>query len=122
MFKKYNDSIQKKLLSSKNHITTSEATSSENWDQTLKEHLSMISIIQHERLIHLLVTIFVGISMLLCCLATIVTDKVFLIFLDLPLLTLFLAYVFHYFYLENTTQSWYLLTQEIKVLININEA
>lgn len=105
MFKKYDIKI-KKILSDKSQPT--------NWNQVLSDHQRMISIIQHERLIHLLVTIFVGLTMLVTSLATIVTKEAYFLILSVPLILLFLGYIFHYHFLENTTQSWYLIEEEIK--------
>ena len=85
-----------------------------DWKEILKEHKDMIKIIQHERLIHLLVTIFVGITFSLFCVTTIITGNLMLGLLDFLLLFLFLGYIFHYRFLENTTQSWYALTDKIK--------
>jgi hypothetical protein len=84
-----------------------------DWKDIIDTHKLMIERIQHERLIHLLVTIFVGIAMILTLLTTVVTEKVILVLLDVPLLILFTAYIFHYRFLENTTQSWYRLEDKL---------
>lgn len=99
MFKDYDKKINK-ILSDKVEINT---------DMTQKRHKLMILRIQHERLIHLLVMIFVGVVMAMCFLATIISDEFLLLLLDIPLLVLFVAYLFHYRFLENLTQKWYLL-------------
>ena len=103
MLKEYQKELDK-ILSEK---------SAEKKSDIIKKHEKMIAIIQHERLIHLLVTIFVGIVMTMSFLITIVTEKAYLLFLDIPLVLLFVGYLFHYRYLENTTQNWYALTQKI---------
>ena len=84
-----------------------------DWGQLLDYHQIMISRIQHERLIHLLVTIFVGLVMSFTSLITIVTQTTMLLFICIPLIVLFLAYLLHYRFLENTTQRWYLLGDQI---------
>lgn len=104
MFKEYDKTIKKILSEDQEGI---------KWEVVLEDHKSKLAQIQHERLIHLLVTIFVGISMLLCVLTTIITGKPYLLCLDFPLLILFLGYIFHYRYLENTTQTWYKLSDQI---------
>ena len=104
MFKKYQIKLEKSL----------EDKSSKNWNEVLTDHKEMISLIQHERLIHLIVTVFVGTVMSLSFFITILTEKIYLLLLDLPLLILFIAYLIHYRFLENTTQKWYLLTEKIK--------
>jgi len=84
-----------------------------NWKKTLENHKEMISKIQHERLIHLLVTMFVGSIMILSSFIVIVTKQPELLIISFPLLILFIAYIFHYRFLENTTENWYLLEEEI---------
>lgn len=88
-----------------------------DWKLVLAHHVKMLSDIQHERLIHLLVTIFVGLAMTMCSLTTIVTRDPLLLVLDFPLIVLFTAYIFHYWFLENTTQSWYTVRDSIEKLI-----
>lgn len=85
-----------------------------NWEDVLEKHKLMIKRIQHERLIHLLVTIFVGIGLVLSFMTTVVTQNSLMLLLDIPLLILFVAYLFHYRFLENTTQSWYTLEDKIE--------
>jgi len=86
-----------------------------NWKDVLEKHKVMIKRIQHERLIHLLVTIFVGLSMVFSFLTTVVSKNSLILLLDIPLFILFIAYLFHYRFLENTTQSWYILEDKIKL-------
>lgn len=112
MFKDYQEST-KELLSSKPKNT--------NWIDVLQRHKEMITIIQHERIIHLLVTIFIGTVMSISFLATIITKEAYMLLLDTPLLFLFFGYLLHYRYLENTTQYWYRLTESIKKVLNQTE-
>lgn len=105
MFKNYDLKIKGILSGSSKDI---------NWKSVLKYHQLMISRIQHERLIHLLVTIFVGIAMTLASLLIILTGSSTLLLLDIPLLMLFVGYLFHYRFLENTTQNWYKIEDQIK--------
>ncbi len=109
MFEVYDKKI-KQLINSKSKETS--------WADVLSTHREMISLIQHERLIHLLVMIFVGIVMAMSCFATILSSAPSLIILDLPLMVLFIAYIFHYRFLENTTQAWYTYIEKIKEKIN----
>ncbi len=104
MFKLYDAGIRKVL---------EDESKDKNWKEILKTHKLMIKRIQHERLIHLLVTIFVGVVMALSILTTVITEKMLLVYLDVPLLILFTAYIFHYRFLENTTQKWYELEDKI---------
>ena len=109
MFKTYDKEIESALSDGFKHT---------DLEKTLAKHKLMISRIQHERLIHLLVTIFVGVVMTLFFMITLMTKEVLVVFIDGPLLILFTAYIFHYRFLENTTQSWYKIEDSIKEKIN----
>ncbi len=84
--------------------------------ELLEEHLRMIAWVQHERLVHLIVTVMV----VLCELFTV--DLVLLhpelgivpalIMLGLAVLLGF--YFYHYFFLENTVQRWYRIAEEMR--------
>ena len=102
-------------------VTGTEAT-----PELLEEHLRMIAWVQHERLVHLIVTVMV----VLCELFTV--DLVLLhpelgivpavIMLGLAVLLGF--YFYHYFFLENTVQRWYRIAQVMrgKLLRSAGEA
>lgn len=80
----------------------------------LKEfHERQIRYMQHERLIHLIVTLFVGTDLVLI-IGFIAVHPIWPAFalaaLILPLLG---AYVVHYFRLENGVQRWYDLANQI---------
>jgi hypothetical protein len=109
MFKKYNQEIREILI---------KKAPDADWKKILSHHQRMILRIQHERLIHLLVTIFVGLVGSIASFITIVTQKPDLLIFTIPLLVLFIAYLFHYRFLENTTQGWYKLEEEIILQLN----
>jgi len=104
MFKTHDDAIRKILL---------EKESNADWGRILDHHRNMIARIQHERLIHLLVTIFVGLVMSIASFITIVAQNPRLLIIAAPLIVLFIAYILHYRFLENTTQKWYSLEDEM---------
>ncbi len=105
MLKQYDLKIKKILLTKAPEV---------NWKEVLENHRGMITKIQHERLIHLLVTIFVGLVMTTCAFISITSQKSDLLVIFIPLFFLFVAYLFHYRFLENTTQDWYLIEDEVK--------
>ena len=75
-------------------------------------HNTILSFLQHERLIHLLVTLFMGIAVLIFfCIAMLVGS--FSPYLLAITAVLFFAYLIHYFRLENRTQRWYTLSNII---------
>ncbi len=79
-----------------------------------EEVLTTIGFFQHERFVHLLVTVFVGISCILFLLGTLQFELTGLLLLFIITLLLFIPYIFHYYYLENGTQKLYDLYYEIK--------
>ncbi len=84
-------------------------------DKNLDEEvLTTIQFFQHERFVHLLVTVFVGISCILFLLGTLQFGLSGLLLLFIITLLLFIPYIFHYYYLENGTQKLYDLYFEIK--------
>ncbi len=105
MFREYGLKIKKILADKENYY---------NWESILENHEEMIRTIQHERIIHLMVTIFVGIVMSMSCFLTILTKEFYMIYLDFPLMFLFFGYLIHYRFLENTTQEWYKIRRMIK--------
>lgn len=76
--------------------------------------LTFISFYQHERLIHLIVTTFVGICAILIFIAMIQLEKIELCLLFLILLLLFIPYIFHYYFLENSIQKLYKIYHDCK--------
>ncbi len=84
-------------------------------DKVLDEEvLRTIQFFQHERFVHLLVTVFVGISCILFLLGTLQFGLFGLLILFIITLLLFIPYIFHYYYLENGTQKLYDLYFEIE--------
>ncbi len=82
----------------------------------LSAHQEKVRIVQHERLVHLIVTVMVVFVELF------VVDLVVLhpeLGILPPLIMLGLAvllgfYFYHYFFLENTVQRWYRLEEELR--------
>lgn len=66
-----------------------------------------IQFFQHERLVHLIVTFFTGVATILFLLGALYFGKILLYLLFFIALLLFIAYIFHYYYLENGVQKLY---------------
>ena len=77
-----------------------------------EEMLTKISFFQHERLIHLLVTLFYALISLIF-LALISISWIFII-PTIPLLVFLICYILHYFKLENRVQYLYKLYDKLK--------
>lgn len=77
------------------------------WDDVIQEHLVQISFFQHERLVHLLVTLAFAIMELGSAVAAVMAPQVLTAALMFLLLALLVPYVVHYYFLENETQKLY---------------
>lgn len=71
------------------------------------ELLIQISFFQHERLVHLLVTILFALLTVITLLANLFLNEVFLLPLELLFLILLVPYIHHYYVLENGVQKLY---------------
>lgn len=72
-----------------------------------REHLVQLGFFQHERLVHLIVTVTFAVLELLSLLMTLLFQELFPIVLTLLVLILLLPYVRHYYILENEVQRMY---------------
>ena len=84
--------------------------------ELLAVHLEKLRWLQHERLVHLIVTVMVTVAELLVTAVTVLHPDPGLL---LPVLMVGLAvllgfYYRHYFFLENTVQRWYLLADALR--------
>lgn len=70
-----------------------------------EELLVRIGFYQHERLIHLIVTMSFGVFFLLSLI--LVSINVYFLALSVLLLVLLVPYIGHYYFLENSTQELY---------------
>lgn len=89
----------------------------EDWSSWRERHLRMIGWMQHERLVHLLVTLAFGVALLAALAMALAAPALPVHVLAGLLLLLFIPYVGHYFFLENTVQRWYGLADEIDARI-----
>ena len=79
-----------------------------DWETVRHEHLVQISFFQHERLVHLLVTLAFALMELASAIATILAPQQFVtLALMLLFLVLLVPYIVHYYHLENGTQELY---------------
>ncbi len=78
-----------------------------------QSHLIMIQFMQHERLIHLLVTMLFALVFFLVMGIFLFGEFIGLVPLLALILGLLIPYVAHYYFLENSTQKMYKLYDEI---------
>lgn len=101
--------MKERILSYRKRIDTllSEKSPDTDWNLVLEEHLVQIGFFQHERLIHLLVTLAFALFTLGGILAVFLTDELCAIVLTLLFLVLLIPYIRHYYLLENEVQKMY---------------
>lgn len=78
-----------------------------NRDEIMEDLKTKIGFFQHERLIHLIVTMFTGTFNLMTFLVAIISNHIELYLLTAILMLLFVPYIAHYFFLENNVQKLY---------------
>lgn len=89
------------------------------WDKVRTEHLTQLSFFQHERLVHLIVTITFAILELLSVCSFVMAGALAspsapaLGILSIVILILLIPYIRHYYILENEVQKMYKQYDEI---------
>ena len=84
-----------------------------DYEALLMRHLDMIGFMQHERLVHFLVTMLFALGFFIALGILLVTDQIALLFLLVLILALLIPYIAHYYFLENSVQKLYKLYDEI---------
>ena len=107
--------LKKRILAYRKRIDAclSGETEVGDWNALLEEHLVQIGFFQHERLIHLIVTVLFAVLAFGAVLTEIITDYLPLLGLFALLLVLLIPYVKHYYLLENEVQKMYVQYDEI---------
>lgn len=78
-----------------------------DWAQIIQQHLIQIQFFQHERLVHLIVTVLFAWMTTLCLVGMVISFHISLVILLIPLLILLFPYISHYYLLENGVQKMY---------------
>ena len=86
---------------------TEEQTMQEMVHDKLKEHLVQVGFFQHERLIHLIVTVTFALLEMLAIVISVISDSLFTLLLPIVILILLIPYIRHYYILENEVQKMY---------------
>ncbi|MDE6730014.1 MAG: hypothetical protein K2J71_04485 [Oscillospiraceae bacterium] len=81
-----------------------------------REILVQIGFMQHERLVHFLVVILIGLAFFLSMGCFLYFRTMGLGLLCGLLLILLIPYIWHYYFLENTTQKFYILYNRLAAL------
>ena len=79
----------------------------------LSEHLDKIAFMQHERIVHFLVTFMFAVILCIFMCAFIFSENIMLLVLVTIILVLLAFYIKHYYFLENTVQEMYRIYDRI---------
>ena len=96
--------MKKRILSYRQKVDAllahPDTISPDRWSDILQEHLIQIGFFQHERLVHLILTLISIVAALMIC-------NPALYVLTLLLVVLLIPYIMHYYTLENEVQKMY---------------
>ena len=116
--------MEKRILSYRKRIDELLQKEDTNWEKILEEHLTQVAFFQHERLIHLIVTVLFAVLEIMSILGTVIlsameSGNMAMSILTILLLVLLIPYIRHYYILENEVQKMYV--QYDKLLEKIEE-
>ncbi len=101
--------MKNRILTYRNRIDLllTDSSKETDWQKVLDEHLVQIGFFQHERLIHLIVTVLFAILTFITMGIYILSGEIALLALIGALLILLVPYISHYYLLENEVQKMY---------------
>lgn len=106
--------MKKRILTYRKYIDSLLASDKQyDWKYIKQEHITQVAFFQHERLVHLIVTVtFAVLELLTVCAYVIVgaldsTLSFPLLILALLIIVLLIPYIKHYYLLENEVQKMY---------------
>ena len=99
--------MEKRILNYRKFIDELLTRDDLDWEAVIREHLIQIYFFQHERLIHLIVTITFAILEVVVIGLCVVSFTIGVGLLAIALLVLLIPYIRHYYILENEVQKMY---------------
>lgn len=84
-----------------------------DFDELEERHLHMVQFMQHERLIHFLVTMLFTLGFFIVLAVYLTAEMIMLLPLLILILALLIPYIAHYYFLENSVQKLYRMYDEI---------
>ena len=85
------------------------------WKKVIKEHLVQIGFFQHERLVHLIVTVTFALLEIISLLIALLKPSIASLLLCVSVMVLLVPYISHYYLLENETQKMYKQYDELLI-------
>ena len=90
-----------------------EASDAGELGRIMAEHKDKIAFMQHERIVHFLVTMMFALVLAIFMLALLLTQNLAMLILVTIILVLLAFYIKHYYFLENTVQKMYKVYDQI---------
>ena len=82
-------------------------------DEIMSEHIDKIAFMQHERIVHFLVTMLFSLILAFFIAVLVFTPNLAVLILVTIILVLLIFYIKHYYFLENTVQKMYKIYDSI---------
>lgn len=110
--------MEKRILAYRKRIDELLQREEADWAKVLEEHLTQIAFFQHERLVHLIVTVLFAVLEIMSILGTVILTamdrgNIALNLMTILLLVLLIPYIRHYYILENEVQKMYVQYDEL---------
>jgi fatty acid desaturase len=105
--KKYMEELQRRL---------EEYADKAELEEIFQEHKDKIAFMQHERIVHFLVTMMFAIVLAIFVCAFLFTENPALMLLVMIIMVLLGFYIKHYYFLENTVQEMYKIYDKMLIL------
>ncbi len=99
--------MKKRILAYLDYVDGILKEDDRDWEQEIQKHKDQIAFFSHERLVHLLVFMLVGICTVVSILAYVISSQLVLLPLIGMLFVLLVPYCMHYYLLENSVQKMY---------------
>ena len=99
--------MEERILSYRKRVDELLQQEEADWEKIMEEHLIQIGFFQHERLVHLIVTVTFAILEMMALSLTILAFTPALALLTVLVMMLLIPYIRHYYILENETQKMY---------------
>ena len=112
----YRKQIDEWLAQMENESSAEQITQ-ERIREKLTEHLVQVGFFQHERLIHLIVTVTFALLEMLAIVLSVIAGSLFTLLLPVVILILLIPYIRHYYILENEVQKMYVQYDRMQNLL-----
>lgn len=99
--------MEQRILNYRKYIDELLLQDNVDWETVIREHLIQISFFQHERLVHLIVTVTFALLEMIVIGLCVMSFTLGVGLLAFALLILLVPYIRHYYILENEVQKMY---------------